>query len=99
VLLADPAHGDSSSRGGRDRVSEYSLGFEDALRVVAERAVAKVAVVFLRLVEPGVDRDVVVNLAAPFSLRADCVVVGVCDGYCPPFVVLSAAVWPGRPGC
>jgi len=47
VLLADPADGDLAFRCNGDRLAEDSLGFEDALRVVAQRAVAEVAVVFL----------------------------------------------------
>jgi hypothetical protein len=47
VLLADPADGDLSSGRDGDGVAEDPLGFEDALRMVAQRAVAKVAVVFL----------------------------------------------------
>jgi hypothetical protein len=47
MLLADPANRYRSARGQRDRVAEDALGFEDALRVVAQRAVAEVAMVFL----------------------------------------------------
>ncbi len=71
-------------------MAEYPLGFEDALGVVAKSTVAEVAMVFLRLVEPGVDPDVVLDLTAPFALGAESVVVGVSDGYSPPLRVESS---------
>src|SRR5207249_2369370 len=67
VLLADPAHGDLPACAGRDRDAEDLLGEKDALRVMAEGTVAEVGDDLLRLVEPGVDRQVVVDLAAPFA--------------------------------
>jgi len=90
VLLSDPADRDLAAGADRQRVAEHALGFEDALRVVAQRAVAEVAVVFLGFVEPAVNPDVVLDLTAPFPLGAERVVVGVSDGYSPPLRVESS---------
>jgi hypothetical protein len=47
MLLSDPADRYRSSRCDRHGVAKDPLGFEDALGVVAQRAVAEVAVMFL----------------------------------------------------
>jgi len=74
VLLGDPAHRDGAAGAVHERDAEVRLAFEDARRVVAERAVAEVAVVRLGGVEPLVDREVVLRLAAVLARRRDGVV-------------------------
>ena len=95
VLLCDPADRDLTAGRDPECVSEDPLGFEDALGVVAQRTVAKVAVVFLGLVEPAalMDGEVVAYLPSPFALTTHSVVVGVCHLASPPW----SARPPGRP--
>jgi hypothetical protein len=93
VLLCDPADRDLTAGRDPERVSEHPLGFEDALGVVAQRTVAKVAVVFLGLVEPAalMDGEVVAYLPSPFALTTHSVVVGVCHLASPPLE--RSATW------
>jgi len=90
MLLGDPPDRNLTASGDADRVAEHPLGFEDPLGMVAQRPVAEITVVFLGLVEPGVQADVVVDLATPFALGAQGMVVGVSDGYSPPLRVESS---------
>jgi len=65
VLLADPTGRDHATRGKRNGAAKHRLRHEDAFGVVAQRAMPEVGEDFLALVKPLVDRNVVLNFAAP----------------------------------
>ena len=66
VLLADEADRNSPAVSIDDRRPEQGFQHEDALGMVPERAVPGVCEDGLGLVEPLVQRQIVVGLAAPF---------------------------------
>lgn len=64
VLLADEPHGKNPAGRERDRAAEEGLQHEDALGMMAEGAVPEVGHVGLAAVEPFVQPEVLVSLAA-----------------------------------
>ena len=65
MLLANPASGDDAAGGVQHRAAKQGFGHEDALGVVPQRPMPKVRDDFFRLVEPGMNADVIVYRAAP----------------------------------
>jgi hypothetical protein len=82
VLLADPAHGHNAPVRVGDRDAEYFLGPENALGVVPQRPVPEVGQERLGSVELVVNRQVVLDLAAPLVDAGQGVVVRVRHGHC-----------------
>lgn len=77
VLLADKPHGKNPAGRERERGAEEGFQHEDALAVVPEGPVPEVSHVGLAAVEPFMQPDVLLSLAAVLPGRTLGMVVGV----------------------
>ena len=77
VLLADQTHRNNPAIGIDEALAEDCLQHEYPLGMVPQRAVPRVCQDCLGLVEPLVQREIVIDRAAPFSDRREGVVVTV----------------------
>jgi hypothetical protein len=66
VLLSNPPGRDDSACGQRYRRPKNGFRHENALSVMAERAMPEVRSDLLGLIEPVVDAEIVINRTAPF---------------------------------
>src|SRR5947209_18806950 len=80
VLLADPSDRDNPASGQRDGRTEDGFGHEDALGMVAERAVPEVGDDHLRFIEPVMDADIVLRDTTPLLHAGKRVVIRMSHG-------------------
>src|ERR1700685_922749 len=78
MLLAHPSGRDGPSGRQHDRTAEDGLGHKDSFGMVAERPVTEVRDYFLRLVEPGMNGQIIFHRAAPFFHAGKRVVIRMC---------------------
>ena len=78
MLLADPARRDDPAGRQGDGRTEDGLGQEDALGMVAERAVPEIRDDRFAGVEPAMERQLIVDRSTPFPHRGQRMMIRMC---------------------